>query len=436
MRFIKQIWPFLLLASLPFERIPSYDLAILGHSVTVRSGLIIGVVGIALFGWITAKNLKLNFKEPETWLVSYLVVALLSILFTLNLPRSLIAATATLIVLGTSLVVAQVFEKVALEKVYITLFIASVVVSIIGLYQFFGDAFGLPRSLTGLREIYTKQVFGFPRVQSVSLEPLFFANFLIIPILLTVGLLYTKKISGPKYWLGLFLFTLTLGLTLSRGGYWATAGGLIIVVVALRKLGSLKRVAALSATMLLGVASAVLMIYVTAQITGGGNKGDAAVSNYVHQSKKVSSAQSADSDRVVNRKLALEAFAERPVIGNGLGAFGTYAQRNDPVFYASTDAATVNNEYLEILAETGLLGFISLAGFVITLMISGINALNKTTDTNVKAWIGSLLAICVAFGIQYNSFSTLYIMQIWVMIGILMALVANANSSNSSKSKA
>lgn len=434
MKHFKRIWPFVLLASLPFERIPSADILLFGHAVTIRLSLLVGAAGIAVFGLQTAKKLRFDLKSPVLWLVAYVLVLLLSVAMGLNFSRSIIAALATLVVLGTCLVVSEVFKSVSPSKIYKTIFITSLVVSIFGFYQFFGDSFGLPINLTGLRSIYTNQIFGFPRVQSTALEPLFFANYLLIPILLTTGLLYTGIIRGKRYWVGLYIYVISLSLTLSRGGYWAAIGGLILLLLILVKQGSKKRLGGIVAIFILGAATGVLLIYSSAQIAGGGNRGDSAVNNYVHQTKKISSANSADSDRVVNRKLAVQAFKDHPIVGVGVGGFGTYAKEKVPLSYASTDDnVTVNNEYLEILAETGIMGFITLGAFVITLFISGISEYLRTKNQVKKAWVGSLLVLCVSYGIQYNSFSTLYIMPIWVMIGVLMAFIARSSLVEDSK---
>lgn len=424
MRFIKQIWPFLLLASLPFERIPSYDVGLFGHCVTLRLSLVLGVVGIFLFGISTLRNIDYSLKKPYVWLLIYLVAVLGSALVSINSSRSAVAAIATIIVIATSLVMSRVAQNMQLASIYKVIIGTTTVVCVFGIYQFFGDSLGLPSYLTGLRANYVKDVFGFPRIQSTDLEPLFFASYLLAPLLLTAGLLYQDVLSTRKHWAALFGLVLVLTLTLSRGGYWAGLAGAIVIFAFGYKIYGTKQILKISATVVAAVLTAILMIFTTITLFGGGKKnGDQAVSNYVHQSSKVA-AGGADSDRIVGRSLAIKAFMERPLLGNGIGSFGSYAQTHRPDLYGSDNSnATVNNEYLEVLAETGVAGLLALTGFVITLIFQAIQAIKNTRDRVLKAWLICLLGLSVAYGVQYYAFSTLYIMHIWVMLGIFMALI-------------
>jgi len=78
---------------------------------------------------------------------------------------------------------------------------------------------------------------------------------------------------------------------------------------------------------------------------------------------------------------------------------------------------------LEILAETGLLGFLSLALALSYIFIKGIEASLKTQNNYLKGWINGLLLALFGIAIQYQTFSTLYIMHIWVALGLLLACV-------------
>jgi len=433
-KFLNRWWLPLLIISIPFERIPSWNVALLGHTVTVRINLIIAIIGIVAFGVETLRHTNWRPQQPAFWLVAYLVIALLSVVTSIDKGRSAIAFIATAITIATALIVARVMQRYQLSTLLKVIAGTAAAVSLFGLYQFLGDSVGLSTHLTGLRPIYTKAVFGFPRVQSTGLEPLFFANYLIVPIMLVAGLAYSRLLRAKRFAPLLILYVLILALTLSRGGIIGAAGGLAVLGVVLWRQSNWRSRAYTTLSVVVGAVLAVGLIYgATALTNKKPHSGSKAVDSYVHQSTHVTSgAGSADSDRVLDRKLALRAFKQQPILGQGLGSFGTYAKKVDPIDYPpSTNAPTVNNEYFEVLAETGLLGLLALTGFVVTLALRAFAALRQPLEQLPRVWLWSLVVTVVAFGIQYYAFSTLYIMNIWVAVGLLMGLTTLASRKNS-----
>ena len=424
-KFLNRWWLPLLIVSVPFERIPSWNVLLMGHSITLRINLFIAIIGIIAFGATTLRHTKWGPRQPAFWLLMYMLVALLSVIVSIDRSRSIVAFVATGITIATALVVAEVMQRYQLRSILKYIAPTAVAVSLFGLYQFIGDSAGLSTHLTGLRPIYTKKVFGFPRVQSTGLEPLFFANYLILPILLVAGLALGRRLRAKIYVPLLILYVAILALTLSRGGIIGTVAGLVGLTVVLWTLSNWKSRSQTIASVVLGGALAVGMVYsVTALTSKKPHSATQAVDAYAKQSTHVTSnASSADSDRVVDRRLALQAFKQRPILGQGLGSFGTFAKKVDPAEYPpSLNSPTVNNEYFEVLAETGILGLLALTGFVITVALRVIAALRRPLETTTRIWLWSLVAVMCAFGIQYYAFSTLYIMNIWVTIGLLLGL--------------
>jgi O-antigen ligase len=217
------------------------------------------------------------------------------------------------------------------------------------------------------------------------------------------------------------LYVYILSLTLSRGAMWGCLAGILGVSVLLVRQTSWKRVGLLVGVLALGVLAAVGSIYAVTQEKGHG--GTQAVATYTKQSTTLqASTGSADSDRVTNRKLAVAAFRERPWLGFGLGNFGTYAKNARPDLYGKTSGeVTVNNEYYEVLAETGLLGLLTLVAAMAALLWRVWQTF-QMRSMDERIWMGALVAILGAFAVQYYAFSTLYIMHIWVAIGLLLGL--------------
>lgn len=241
---------------LPFERVGSFSLA----GSTVRISQILALV--TGFFWVCigfAKgSLRIKKNVLSLPLSLFVITLFLSLLDAQNLTRGIQVLAFSLFVMVFSFLVPNlVTTKKHIETVIKVLFLCSALVGLFGLFQFVGDAIGLPSTMTLLRPQYTKAVFGFPRIQSTALEPLYFANFLLIPIALAFSLFLQKHYIIRKSWLvGLLaLLLLNIALTLSRGGYAGLLGTLIVIGIYFFK----KTLTPLNLMILGAIAGAVLV---------------------------------------------------------------------------------------------------------------------------------------------------------------------------------
>ncbi|NJK71777.1 MAG: hypothetical protein HC932_06125 [Thermales bacterium] len=169
-----------IIISLPFERIPSLEIA----GVSLRISQILVLVGVWFFFILLAKNdskiTSIKIKKINIILFSFLIASIPSFFAVVNQTRFLTTLIATLLAFGATFLISQ-FEVNPFKRVK-ELTISLTLVSIFGAYQFIGDLLGIPFNFTGLREQYTKIVFGIPRIQATALEPLYFAGMLFLPI--------------------------------------------------------------------------------------------------------------------------------------------------------------------------------------------------------------------------------------------------------------
>jgi O-antigen ligase len=295
-----------------------------------------------------------------------------------------------------------------------------ILVSLIGLYQYLGDLAGLPAALTGLRERYSWVVFGFPRIQSTALEPLYYASYLMLPLTMLLALSVKRGLNW-LYVTAICLGSLNLFLTVSRGGTYSYVAALIVLAAAAMWLGQTRRFMILVAMVIGAYLMALLMInYLNhgLETTGGGAGG---VNAYIQQLGKTGLEGSGD-ERTMSRNQAWNLFTKHPLTGVGPGNFGPAIQNNTPVGGGWT---IVNNETLELAAETGIVGLGLFGLALLTLVVRGVRRVIEAgrSDRGVTqaAAIGAL-AFLVATAIQYQTFSTLYVVHIWVGVGIIMAL--------------
>ncbi|MFI5240300.1 MAG: O-antigen ligase family protein, partial [Candidatus Saccharimonadia bacterium] len=347
---------------------------------------------------------------------------LLAALLSLHLGRALAVTSFTLYTAVLAVVVSRIVTPKLLHNMERWLLGGAILACAFAFYQFFGDLIGLPRALTGLRSEYVKAVFGFPRVQSTSLEPLFFAHYLLFPTSLLLSLGLTRK----RIKLGILIaFFTCIFLTVSRGGAVAA----LLLVVAFGGLSLVRKrfttTAKIFSAIIIGFAISFAMISVIvpawSSLTAPNkvSKEATAASAYKNHVTNYAEVDNPASDRAKWRNLALELFKSHPVLGVGPGNFGYYANKLEG--YPITQ--TVDNLPLEILAETGVVGATALTLFSLFLLWEAGSALWKgQLESEHSAWIIGTVAFLGATFVQYQTFSTLYIIVVWVAIGIVMGL--------------
>ena len=224
---------FLVVFFLPFERVPSFNIV----GMDLRASTILGV--LTLFFWILAlmfnsKKYRVQVTTLEIPLMIFVFVLILSLTQALNLTRAVTVFSLVLFMVCLFfLAVNMVNSKESLTKTIKVLFYSSFVVALFGFFQFGGDVLGFPMSLTLLKEGYDSSIFGFPRIQSFSMEPLYLANFLLIPLGIGIALIINKvqDIKRTPLIILISLLLIIFVLTVSRGGYLGLAVLVFILLV-------------------------------------------------------------------------------------------------------------------------------------------------------------------------------------------------------------
>lgn len=418
----------LLVFFLPFERIPTFELPFANTSLTIRLSQIVALMMLAVFAMtfrnsMSALRALITRHKGLLLLPLFLFVYGLATLVATSVTRALMVWAFTFFTATTGIVFALLYKPVNLPYFRKALLIATWIVLLFGIYQYVGDTVGLSTSWTGLREMYTRAIFGFPRIQSTGLEPLFYANFLLIPLFIfSVDFLQGKE-EHP------FLITLIIMqvcLTVSRGAI--IGGGVALIGILLYSVINRVKYIQLASLVALTIAGAFLAFSLTtlipSQATPGSNgkevTGEVKAKAIIQQSTNFDF----QDDRLRNRNYAIDIFKAYPVLGIGPGNFGDYAKSRYEGYRDYPGYLVVNNEPLEILAESGLLGFVTLASFVAWVLYISYKAIRKLTwgSDNSHTWLVALWAYIVALTIQYQTFSTLYIMHIWIAIGFMIGI--------------
>lgn len=398
-------------ALLPLERLGAISL---GGTNIRPSQLVLLAVLLVIFKRLVNGG-AFEWRRPEYALLGiFLGVNVLSLVNAENFPRSFTVLLYT--VFTATLVVAIPF---ALRKKEDFLVVRNVILAsaaaagLFGIFQFLGDMIGLPATLTGLRPQYTKVILGFTRIQSTAIEPLYFANYLLLPL----GFLLSMILSGTKRAWPYALFILlmvNLLLTSSRGGYLAfIAMSLVLAWMYREKVMALKRL------FLIGLAGLALVAVTIQALATYDVTTPGSLSHTFFEHVTTATSGAAYEERIETFERSLRAFETHPFLGIGVGGYGPFSATfpdEEPV----TGWAIVNNEPLELLAETGIMGLAAMIAFLAYILHLGSRKLEHFRELE-PIRIATLAAL-VGIIVQYQTFSTLYIMHVWFTIGLLIAV--------------
>lgn len=416
--FKKPIFGLYLMAFLlPFERIGSFEAA----GITIRVSQIFALITIV--AWLLiflAKKVNFSARNPLIIPIALLTgFSVLSMINAVNLQRAVLILLFNSFVMVISIMLPNLISsKNILQKVIKIIFISCLLVSLFGIYQFLGDMAGFPHELTGLREHYTQKVFGFPRIQSTALEPLYFANYLLIPISLGIALTLRrgkkeKLPLKPLYIAAIVgLAVINLILTLSRGGFL----GLFVVLLAsclflFKYLLSVKKIILLLVIAAVTATSAFGFLKITGE--------DKNVDVFIEQATSYSEGVGVE-ERFSSYDDAIRLIKQHPILGVGIGNFGPQVHKN-PYHAPEAGWPIVNNEFLELWVEIGILGLASFLLLIGIVVIRTIKALRTEGDYVTKTILIGLFIAFLGILAQYQTFSILYILHIWFLLGLLVA---------------
>jgi O-antigen ligase len=202
-------------------------------------------------------------------------------------------------------------------------------------------------------------------------------------------------------------------LTLSRAAYLAAAGMFLLIVILLfRQFFKPSRIILL---ILLAIVTFVALTYAISLT----DDQETTVSTFTRQAQNLFVGASY-ADRVSTSQAAIDLFKQHP-LGIGPGNFGPSIVAH-PLVEPKGGWLIVNNIYLEVVAEEGIIGLVGFLAFLAYVLTQvGATAL-KSADHFQKTVALSAFVAIAAICVQYLTFSILYIMHIWFALGIALAI--------------
>lgn len=438
---------FLVAFFLPFERLGSFE----AGSMTIRISQIFALITLLVYGMTSLALKKNNYVKNPLIVFVFLFtgVSILSLVNAQNISRSLTILGFNFFVMLVALIIPSLINsKELFKKMVWVILLSSLVVAIYGLFQFVGDMIGIPKEITGLRNIYTSEVFGFPRIQGTSSEPLYFANFLLISIGICLALILSRKrdkqnetenflidelqkhkntkthehkgvkklllgLSAPVVlFVILGLTVLNLVLTVSRGAYLGFVGMLFLFALFyFKSFFSPKRIIIIAMIALIAIVSTIYLLKFTRK--------DVNLKNFTEQATEFEEGASIE-ERYSTYKQSWFIIQRNPLLGVGVGGFGPEVAQG-PMSTPKNGWAIVNNEYLEIWAENGVFGLLIFLAMIFFVFFRTIKVWIKSNDFVLKTLVVGMTVAFAGILIQYMTFSSLYIIHIWFLIGLIIA---------------
>ncbi len=417
----------LVAVTLPLERVPAVDIA----GMTLRPSIVFG--GILIVRWFIKTDWPTwwrGLSKIEWLLLAFGAWYVLRLLPVAAVKPGIQTVLPTVYVILLALSIRSAVRIAKLQLIVAAILIGAVAASLFGLYQFIGDFAGLPNWLTAMRSEYEWQRFGFPRVLSTALEPLFFGAYLLLPVSLV--LTYFGHSEARNRRLGLLVVAILLIgtdiLTVSRGALLALALLLFVVAVFIAMSGRSRAAFAYFKRLAFVVAVALCVgIGFLAVFNRPGQDSDVTyqsrgVTTFIRHllNTRITANQTnlANEDSVAARwsarDYAVDTVTASPqnfIFGVGPGQYQTYNARTNN----RPDIVVANVLPVDIMLHVGAIGLTLLGGALVLLFIRLLQAVR-----NQHMVASALAAYLLAIGLQSLTFPTLYITHLWFAIGLAL----------------
>jgi O-antigen ligase len=378
-------------------------------------GFLTFISGVIAVLWIAeaflTKELRFNSSRLQLPLFALIVIGLIQLLplrsvdygellrFSAAASLSLDAYSTRLFVIQLivyllffAAVLAFVNTQKRLEKTVLMIIVFGALMAFFGILQRLAD----PEGIYGFRP--TPQAIPFASFVNQH----HFAAFMNMTLGLTLGLLFGKGVKKDKNML-LIIAAVIMGIALiftsSRGGILSFFGvlGFLVIPRILDKNDRSEDIAAQNKSkfaLIAGVLALIIGLFGAVIMLGGDQS--------LLRGVGLATSGDVSSGRSHFWAIALKIFFDYPVLGAGLNAFGVAFTGYD-TWNGNNRVEQAHNEYLQILADAGIVGFACVAAFIYLLFKYSLSAIEAAAD-NVYRKSAARGALAGCFGILIHSF--------------------------------
>lgn len=372
---------------------------------------------------ITTENICWQSSRLDKAVFLYLLWGCLSLFWSINIYNSTLFLP--LFLAGPILfyvIINSVQEQKTIDKLLFVIITVGLGMGIYGILQYFGIDFRFWKGNIGRQKVMG--LFG-----NVN----YFAEYLILPLSLTMGLFLVKNKIFNKFFLLLALLAmgLTLLFTFTRGSYLAIA--ITIPIMSFLYFKSAKNekskkfyIKIVLAFLLLTII-ALALIYVPHPL----NRGNTVLGKLKSRvTIKTLTSGSSTLRRIATWKFTWMMIKDYPILGSGLGTYAYhtlkyqadfFSIRNNREIYPHGFAAQSHNEYLQLWSELGIIGLLLFLWIILAYyrnVFINIGKIDKKQQAITIGLTGGVTAVLVdaifGFPLQLATSISLF----WMFLGL------------------
>ena len=400
---------------------------------------------LAFVMMVRKKKLFCNWRKKWPWVLLPVWLSL-SVLWSMNSVRGLLTVGILWLIYfaGDAMFeLRDVLKKSGFRELFWKVFFGSALfVCAWCLVQCVLDLAGVARDYSLMCAGCTYTMFGFPRVNGFAAEPQFMGNLLLAPAIVAGWRMLRNVTSLNHYAILFFVFATTLFLTMSRGAIYAFVVAMVVMTIVMMVRSKKARALLTWPVVILAFLLALNLQGIMAQVSKTDDTYASGVSKVINQLSLGVIDLSEKSDEVTPieneiesepgekahfdgyvevstdmrlglSKAALEIWSQdfkTAMVGVGIGGATNALSENDK---APTTKEIVNNEYVSLLLETGIVG---IALLVLTLILVG----RVVMKSQNRVMIATLI---LAYGVSLLFFSGLpNALQIYLLPTIILVV--------------
>ncbi len=376
-----------------YEEMVYSGLLLIAFFIPLSEAMIYVGMLLALIGWACKlrkkKSSKSTLRTPLDFpVITFIIINFISIFNSSFLKQSLTVTPGFIagILFGYYLVFSNITDKKFLKKFVLVMVLGGTTTACIGIFQYL--------------------IWGTERTSATLANPNVLASYLamMIPIVFSL-LLYESKKSKKKLLLTFSLITMVICLvfTHSRAGWLALVGAMSFLLLIEKE----KRLA-VGLTLVIVVAASLLIPSVNARLR--------TIFDLI-----------VNKERIYGAKSALQMIKDYPLTGIGINTFyHVYPQYQLPE--AREHLVHAHNIFLQIGAEIGLFGLVTLLWLLIRVFKIGWETLRRTKDDYLQALTIGLLASLIASLIDQEFDFTWWVGRLFIFFWVLLAVLLAARN--------
>jgi len=363
----------------------------------------------------------------------FLLLGCLSLVWTTNIYNSILAIP--LFIVGPILffiIINSIQEQKIIDTLLLTIIIVGLAMSIYGILQYMGIDF----------EFWEGNV-GRQRVMGLFGNVNYYAEYLILPLSLTIGLVLARNTIFNRLLLVIAFIVMAsaLLLTFTRGSYLAIAITIPVILFLYFKSSANKQNKIFYKKIILYFILLAIIALAIIYIPHPLNREDTTLGKL----RSRVTIESLTSGSSVLRRLATWNFTwimieDYPILGSGIGTYGYHSLKYQADFFAQGDnreiyphgfAVQAHNEYLQLWSELGIIGLLIFLWIIFSYyrnIFINFQKMEERKKAIVIGLAGGVTAVLVdsIFGFPLQLAASLSLF--WMFLGLTNAQINIANT--------